>query len=162
MSENISQALRILAYTYPDHRAEAAASAIMRNAFSPAYGEAWTPAQLSSFMTLTGVRLSFACLDNAHLGFALTRYVLNEAELLLIATDPRWQSRGIGKFLLQDCVNHARKSRISAIHLEVRCNNQAIEFYLRNGFEQVHRRPAYYKGDDGTYYDALSFRLSLD
>ncbi len=162
MIGDISQALRIISYTYPDHRAEAAASDIMQSAFSPAYGEAWTPAQLASFMTLPGVRLSFACLENAHLGFALTRQVLDEAELMLIATDPRWQNRGVGQCLLQDCVNYARKSRISAIHLEVRCNNQAIEFYLRNGFEQVHRRPAYYKGDDGTYYDALSFRLTLD
>ncbi|OYW88764.1 MAG: hypothetical protein B7Z20_01740 [Sphingobium sp. 32-64-5] len=162
MREDISQALRITAYTYPDHRAEAAASEIMRHAFSPAYGEAWTPAQLSGFMSFPGVRLAFACVDQAHLGFSLTRHVLDEAELMLIATDPRWQNRGIGEFLLQDCINHARKSRIGTIHLEVRCNNRAIEFYLRHGFEQVHRRPAYYKGDDGTYYDALSFRLTLD
>ncbi len=161
MNGNISQSLRIHALTYPDHRAEAAASAIMNNAFDPAYGEAWTPAQLSSFMTLPQVRLSFACLDNAYLGFTLTRHVLDEAELMLIATDPQWQNRGIGQFLLKDCISHARKSHIGTIHLEVRCNNHAIEFYLRNGFEQVHRRPAYYKGNDGTYYDALSFRMTL-
>lgn len=161
MQPDISHAMQIVRYTYPDHRAEAAAAAIMESAFSPAYGESWTPAQLSSFMSLPGVTLTLAELDGARPGFSLVRHVADEAELMLIAVDPQWQGKGIGKYLLLDCVKHARSSRISAMYLEVRFNNPAALFYQDHGFEQVHRRPSYYKGSDGTYYDALSFKLEL-
>lgn len=161
MQPDISHALQIVRYDYPDHRAEAIASTIMENAFSPAYGEGWTPAQLGSFMSLPGVILTLARMDGARPGFALTRHVADEAELMLIAIDPQWQRKAIGKTLLLDCVNHARSCRMSAIYLEVRFNNPAVLFYQKYGFEEVHRRPSYYKGNDGTYYDALSLKLEL-
>lgn len=135
---------------------------IMQSAFDPAFGEAWTGGQLAGFMSLPGVMLSLVRLDEAYLGFSLCRHIADEAELMLIATERRWQNRGVGEFLLCDCISCARKSHIGTIHLEVRANNRAIEFYSRHGFEQIHRRPAYYKGKDGTCYDALSFSLALD
>lgn len=161
MSDYISQAIEIINYSYLDHRAESAAMEVMKNAFDPAYGEAWTAAQLSGFMSLPGVTLSLARLDNACLGFTLSRQILDEAELLLIATHRKWQNRGVGKLLLEAFISASRKSRIETIHLEVRDNNPALEFYSKHGFECIHRRPAYYKGRDGTYYDALSFQLIL-
>lgn len=161
MGADLSGLLRIEHYSRPDHRAEAAATTIMNSAFDPTFGEAWTAAQLAGFMSLPGVTLSLARLDGASLGFSLCRHILDEAELLLIATERRWQNRGVGDALLNDCIRFARKSRIETLHLEVRSNNRAIEFYSRHGFEQVHRRPAYYRGSDGTYYDALSFTLAL-
>lgn len=162
MKVDLRGLLRIEHYSRPHHRAEAAAMAIMGSAFDPAYGEAWTAAQLAGFMSLPGVQLSLARLDDAYLGFSLIRHVVDEAELMLIATERRWQNRGVGEILLGDCISQARKSHIRTLHLEVRCNNKAIEFYSRHGFEQVHRRPSYYRGKDGTCYDALSFSLALD
>jgi len=161
MNNYISQAMEIITYDYPDHRAESAAMGIMESAFDPAYGEAWTAAQLASFMSLPGVTLTLARLDNASLGFSLTRKTLDEAELLLIATHRAWQKRGVGKLLLDSFISYARKSRIETLYLEVRDNNPALEFYSKYGFECIHRRPGYYKGRDGTYHDALSFQLAL-
>ncbi len=162
MRPDLGGLIRIEHHSRPNHRAEAAAMAIMQSAFDPAYGEAWTAAQLAGFMSLPGVTLSLACLDEAYLGFSLSRQILDEAELLLIATERRWQNRGVGELLLGDCISRSRKSRVGTLHLEVRSNNRAIDFYSRHGFEQVHRRPAYYRGNDGTCYDALSFSLALD
>lgn len=162
MKADLRGLLKIERHSRPNHRAEAAAMAIMQSAFDPAYGEAWTAAQLAGFMSLPGVMLSLARLDDAYLGFALIRHVADEAELMLIATDRQWQNRGVGEFLLDDSITQARKAHIGTLHLEVRCNNRAIEFYSRYGFEQVHRRPSYYRGKDGTWYDALSFILALD
>ncbi len=159
---SLRDAIRITSYDRPDRLAEALAMAVMSTAFDPRYGEAWTAQQLAGLMSLPGVRLALARIEGACLGFALSRQVLDEAELLLIATDPKWQKRGVGKALLTDFVNHARKSRMATLHLEVRDNNPAIEFYLQNGFEQVHRRPSYYKGQDGILYDALSFMLTME
>lgn len=134
---------------------------VMNSAFDARFGEAWTAQQLGGFMSLPGVRLSLARIDGAYLGFALSRQILDDAELLLLATDTRWQKRGVGSALLNDFVTTARKSHIATLHLEVRDNNPAIEFYFRYGFENVHRRPAYYKGKDGTLHDALSLILTL-
>tara|TARA_R110000782_G_scaffold167129_9_gene259316 strand:- start:61111 stop:61599 length:489 start_codon:yes stop_codon:yes gene_type:complete len=162
MSRDISRAVTIEYFSRPDHRAEASVLNVMQSAFDPAYGEAWTASQLAGFMSLPGVTLALARLDNACLGFSLSRQVIDEAELLLIATHRQWQKRGVGKMLLQDFIACSRKSHIGTLHLEVRDNNPAIEFYVRHGFENMHRRPSYYKGKDGVFYDALSFQMILD
>lgn len=161
MATPLGDMLTIQDFDRPDHRAEAGAMAVMSAAFDPRFGEAWTASQLAGFMSLPRVTLSLARLDQATLGFALFRYIADEAELLLIAVDPRWRNRGVGDALLRNCIIKARKSNVIMLHIEVRENNRAIKFYERAGFEHVHNRPAYYKGSDGTYYDALSFKLSL-
>lgn len=161
MKQPIGDRIEIASYDRPDSRAETLTMAIMRSAFDAAYGEAWTAAQLAGFMSLPGVRLSVARMEGAALGFALSRQIVDEAELLLIATDPKWRKRGVGGALLQDFIAFARKSSISTLHLEVRENNPAIELYTNHGFENVHRRPNYYRGSHGTSYDALSFRLTI-
>lgn len=161
MAAPLGEMLTIRDFDRPDHRAEASSMAVMNAAFDPLYGEAWTASQLAGFMSLPGVTLSLAQLDQATLGFALMRFVSDEAELLLIAVDPRWRNRSIGDALLKNCIIKARKSKVIVLHIEVRENNRAVNFYQRAGFEHVHSRPSYYKGSDGTYYDALSFKLSL-
>lgn len=158
---DIGPSVRIAHYHRPDHRAEAAAMSVMESAFDPMFGEAWTASQLAGFMAMPGVTLAIASLDHAWLGFALSRVILHEAELLLLATHRNWQRRGIGNLLLGDFMSSARKSRIETLHLEVRVNNPAVEFYSSNGFECVHRRPTYYRGRNGDLFDALSFRKIL-
>ena len=159
MKTPITDMIEIVSVDRPDHRAEAIAVSIMQSAFQAAYGEAWTAAQLTGFMSLPGVRLSLARIDMAWLGFALSRQVADEAELLLLAAARNWHNRGVGGRLLRDVIGFARKSGVKTLHLEVRENNPAIDFYYHFGFECVHRRPAYYRGHDGTCYEALSFRL---
>lgn len=161
MASPIGDMLSIQEFDRPDHRAEAAAMAVMNAAFDPRYGEAWTASQLAGFMSLPGVSLFLAQLDQATLGFALMRSVAGEAELLLIAVDPKWRDRGVGAVLLKNCIIKARKADVTLLHIEVRENNRAINFYERAGFEHMHTRPSYYKGEGGTCFDALSFRLAL-
>lgn len=47
------------------------------------------------------------------------------------------------------------------MNLEVRASNNAVHLYEKTGFEYVHRRPGYYRGNDGQLYDALSFRIDM-
>ncbi|MEZ5654423.1 MAG: GNAT family N-acetyltransferase [Sphingobium sp.] len=161
MKQSVESMIDIMSVDRPDYRAEQSAMTIMSSAFSKAYGEAWTAAQLSGFMSLPGVRLSLARIEGAALGFSLSRQIIDEAELLLIATDPKWRGRGVGTALLKDFIAYSRKSRVTTLHLEVRDNNPAIDFYSRHGFENILRRPSYYRGSDGRCYDALSFKLSI-
>ena len=80
-------------------------SAVMREAFDPRYGEAWTPAQCLGMLSLPGVWLTLAECDGEVLGFALSRSVVDEGELLLIATRPAAQGRGIGGMLLRSVID---------------------------------------------------------
>lgn len=134
---------------------------VMGKAFDPLFGEAWTMLQLAGIMVIPGTWLTIARLDAAPLGFALIRSVLDECELLLLAVDPLWRGRGIGETLLRDSLLTARRRGITSMNLEVRSSNKAVNLYEKIGFEYVHRRPGYYRGNDGKLHDALSFRIDM-
>jgi ribosomal-protein-alanine N-acetyltransferase len=112
-------------------------------------------------MMMPGTWLTIARVDAAALGFALVRSVLDECELLLLAVDPAWRGRGVGEALLRDSLRTARRRGITSMNLEVRASNNAVYLYEKTGFEYVHRRPGYYRGNDGQLYDALSFRIDM-
>ncbi len=144
-----------------DRAAFADTMTVMAAAFDPAYGEAWTLPQLAGVMTLPGTWLTLARVDAAPLGFALVRSVLDECELLLLAVEPLWRGRGVGEQLLNDSLRTARRRGITSMNLEVRSTNPAVRLYEKVGFEFVHRRPGYYRGNDGQLHDALSFRKDM-
>jgi len=149
--------------TYYDGERNALSDAmdVMAGAFDPVFGEAWTLPQLAGVMVMPGTWLTVARLDAAPLGFALVRSVLDECELLLLAVDPDWRGRGIGETLLRHSLVTARRRGITSMNLEVRSTNKAVKLYEKSGFEYVHRRPGYYRGNDGQLHDALSFRIDM-
>jgi [ribosomal protein S18]-alanine N-acetyltransferase len=144
-----------------ERNAMADAMDVMSQAFDPAYGEAWTLSQLAGVMVMPGTWLTIARVDAAVLGFALVRSVLDECELLLLAVHPLWRGRGVGGTLLADSLATARRRGIKSMNLEVRSSNNAIKLYENVGFEYVHRRPGYYRGQDGQLHDALSLRIEI-
>lgn len=148
-------------YEDSERNALADAMEVMAQAFDPAYGEAWTLPQLSGVMMMPGTWLTIARVDAAALGFALVRSVLDECELLLLAVQPAWRGKGIGRELLIDSLKTARRRGIKSMNLEVRSSNTAVKLYEKTGFEYVHRRPGYYRGADGQLHDALSFRIEM-
>jgi len=148
-------------YDQSERNAMADAMTVMEAAFDPVFGEAWTLPQLAGVMMMPGTWLTIARVDAAALGFALVRSVLDECELLLLAVDPAWRGRGIGEALLRDSLRTARRRGITSMNLEVRASNNAVHLYEKTGFEYVHRRPGYYRGNDGQLYDALSFRIDM-
>lgn len=153
--------LRLDLYEQNDRTANADAMLVMDSAFDPAFGEAWTLAQLAGVTSMPGTWLTLARVDAAPLGFALVRSVLDECELLLIAVHPIWRGRGVGAALLSHSLDTARRKGIITMNLEVRASNSAISLYERAGFEYVHRRAGYYRGSDGKLYDALSLRIDM-
>lgn len=155
------EALSLMLHERPGRRAQAAAMTVMDRTFPPAFGEAWTAAQLAGVCAMPGTWLTLAQLDGATLGFAMVRAILDEAELLLLGVDPIWRRRSIGGALLDHSIEAARQRGIKAMFLEVRSSNKAVELYRKRGFEHVNTRPGYYRGKDGQIYDALSFRLDL-
>jgi len=136
---------------------------IMEAAFGIEYGEAWTRSQCAGILPMAGVCLMLADdgATGSAVGFSLFRSVANESELLLLAVSPDHRRRGVGRRLLQDFLGHARADGITRVHLEVRDGNPAIRMYRHAGFEAIGRRRNYYRGQDGSQFDALTFALEL-
>lgn len=133
---------------------------IMSCAFSPNYGEAWTRSQCAGILPMTGVLLTIADGATGPVGFSLVRTIADEAELLLLAVDPKEQRRGIGQILLDEFIACARGQGAHRLHLEVRDSNAAIGLYLAAGFIPVGRRRNYYHGTDGGSFDAVTLMLA--
>ncbi|MBA3879684.1 MAG: ribosomal-protein-alanine N-acetyltransferase [Sphingobium sp.] len=133
----------------------------MRRAFDPRYGEAWTRAQCLGIMAMPGVWLTLANIDGTTVGFAITRATSDEAELLLLATDPRVRRNGVGGALLRSVLNEARDRAIKQLFLEVRADNEAIGLYRSLGFTKVGERRGYYRGQNGQLFDAYTFRCQI-
>jgi ribosomal-protein-alanine N-acetyltransferase len=136
---------------------------IMEAAFGARYGEAWTRSQCAGILPMAGVSLILA--DDGEsgsaVGFSLFRSVANESELLLLAVSPNYRRRGVGRKLLQDFLSRARTRGSTRVHLEVREGNPAIQMYRHAGFEPIGRRRNYYRAQDGSQFDALTFALEL-
>ena len=134
---------------------------VMEDSFDPAYGEAWTGPQCAGLIPMPGVWLTLAR-DGDHVaGFALSRAIAGEAELLLLAVKRRDQTRGIGRMLLERFVEMAEKRGARQLHLEVRDGNHALKLYADAGFAEVGRRKNYYTGRDGQVYDAITLAKTI-
>lgn len=70
---------------------------------------------------------------------------VDEAELLMIAVDPREQRRGHAQRLLAEAISRVRNAGVERIFLEVETTNEsALALYQRFGFVQLYRRLNYY------------------
>ncbi len=133
----------------------------MAEAFDPRFGEAWTRSQCLGIMAMPGVWLTLARIGGEVAGFALTRAILDEAELLLIAVRPAFRRRGVGAALLRGVIADARGRNVKRLHLEVRAGNPAVALYVAQGFAQVGARRDYYRGHGGQSFDAHSYAMDL-
>lgn len=133
---------------------------IMRSAFHPDFGEAWTKSQCAGILPMKGVSLTIAESAEGPVGFSLVRTVSDEAELLLVAVTQTAQGRGIGRSLLENFIASARIAGASRLHLEVRDGNPAMQLYCRAGFEPAGRRRNYYHGASGEAFDAVTLVLT--
>ena len=129
---------------------------VMRNSFDPAFGEAWTGPQCAGLLPLPGVWLTLARDGGEPAGFALSRVVAGEAELLLLAVRKDVQRRGVGADLVRRFIADAQSRGARKLHLEVRDGNPAIMLYKRAGFSEIGSRFNYYRGPGGRLYDALT------
>ncbi len=136
--------------------------ALMESAFDRRFGEAWTRSQCAGILPMPGVVLMLARDGGATpIGFSLTRMVADEAELLLLAVAPAGRRRGTGALLLNHFLEEAREYGASRVHLEVREGNPAVKLYRSAGFSAAGRRRKYYRGSDGSEFDALTLSRAL-
>lgn len=129
---------------------------IMNMAFDPSFGEAWNSAQCLSMISLPYSQLFLAEYDNQICGFAFTRSLFEDLELLMIATHPDNARMGVASALMNYIIEIATSENRSRIFLEMRRGNSAEKFYNHYGFSEISVRKNYYRGVSGKYYDALT------
>ena len=146
--------------------------AVMEAAFDPAYGEAWNRRQVADALSMPSTHALVVDGDGALLadglasprapaGFVLSRHVLDEEELLLIAVIPGARKRGLGAILINRLFEAARTRGITRIYLEMRRGNPALHLYRKLGFEPIGERPNYYRMANGERIDAITFGRSI-
>lgn len=138
----------------------AAVMRVMDAAFDPAYGEAWSRAQLLTLFALPSARVCIAWDGETPCGFAAARVAGPESELLLLAVDPESRGRGVGALLIADWQVWAASEGAEDYFLEMRADNDAVHLYERSGFSECGRRKDYYRGGDGVIRDAITMRHS--
>lgn len=96
--------------------------------------------------------------DGSVLGYAVTLRSDDVLDLQRIAVAPAHRRAGVAHELLRDVRRAGLAQGAQRILLEVRSANEAaLAFYAAEGFEQIDRRPRYYR--DGA--DALVLRGAL-
>jgi len=147
--------------------------AVMEAAFDPAYGEAWNRRQVADALAMPSTHALVVDAAGrlipegpgpaaAPAGFVLTRHVLDEEELLLIAVTPGARQRGVGAALIEHLFTVARSRGTARVFLEMRRGNPAIHLYRKFGFEPIGERRNYYRMANGERIDAITFARSID
>jgi len=94
--------------------------------------------------------------------FVLGRVVVDEAEVLTLATHPDRRRQGRARVALEGFAQEAATRGASTAFLEVAADNEAaLSLYRGAGFSEVARRRKYYRKSEGTQVDAVILRRDL-
>ncbi len=129
-----------------------------------AFARPWSTLDFERLMAERGVIADGLFLGRAGkpAGFALSRIVLDEAEILTVAVAPEARGKGHARPLLVHHLDALSRRGVTRVHLEVEeGNGPAIAVYRRLGFQETGRRDGYYQKADGTRVSALTMALSL-
>ena len=88
----------------------------------------------------------FIPINNPLEGYLIGRKIVDEYEVLSLATDIKKRRKGVGLDLLYKLLDRAKKEKIKRIILEVAYDNiAAINIYKKVGFKKVSKRKDYYR-----------------
>jgi ribosomal-protein-alanine N-acetyltransferase len=131
---------------------------------APAFAHPWSASEFESLLAAGNVVADGAFLGRgtSPVGFCLSRWAADEAEILTIAVDGASRRQGIGRALLATHLARLAALGVKELFLEVGSENQpALKLYTAFGFAKVGERPAYYRMKDGSAANALILRRTL-
>ena len=141
----------------PDPAPTAVALAATHAAAFAGRERAWSVAEFADLLGQPG-----ALLTGTAQSFVLGRVILDEAEVLTLATAPDSQRRGLARQALAAFEAAARAAGARHLFLEVaEPNHPARALYAAAGFAEAGRRKRYYTLPDGARVDALVLRKPL-
>ncbi|MGI6753027.1 MAG: ribosomal protein S18-alanine N-acetyltransferase [Eubacteriales bacterium] len=109
------------------------------------FSDPWSEAGLELLTREEAV--AFACMADGRLAaYAGMISVLDEGQIINVATHPDFQRRGFARAVLGALVDYADQNGIVTLSLEVRESNApAISLYRSAGFVVAGQRPRYYR-----------------
>ena len=126
------------------------------------FPDPWSVDSLWTFASDEQVRTLVCARDEETgelVGYYALQYVLDEAEIAIIAVKRKFRRQGLGREILDEIKCFCQGKEIIKIHLEVRSENEAaVHLYRSFGFQEVGRRKNYYEAPK---YDALLFSFSI-
>lgn len=129
-----------------------------------AFARPWGEDEFERFLLDKDIRIDCLYLGRSRqpAGFALSRTVLDEAEILSLALARSARGHGHSGFLLAHHLQGLAHAGVRTVHLEVEQGNEAaLALYRRLGFQRTGIRPGYYTRPDGTQTAAISMTLGL-
>ncbi len=110
------------------------------------FADPWSPRDFAESLAHGVVFLVAVAPDDRVAGYLVARQMADEAEILNVGVDPRSRRQGIGRALVAAGLERVRALGAAQVYLEVRESNAAArELYRGFGFEEVARRPKYYR-----------------
>jgi ribosomal-protein-alanine N-acetyltransferase len=117
----------------------------------------WTATEFAALLASPGVFVT----GDAR-AFAMGRVILDEAELLTIATHPNHRRNGLARAALAAFESVARARGATIAHLEVAADNApATALYEGAGYARTGLRRGYYSRAEGKAIDALLMAKAL-
>ena len=112
-------------------------------------GWSWTPSRVAREINDKSTNVIVTRDGNDVIGFAVMKYLDQEARLNLFGVHPDYRRRGIGTRMISWLEATALVNGNGIIYLETRLKNQsAREFYRSLGYKVVKRIPGYYRGKE--------------
>jgi [ribosomal protein S18]-alanine N-acetyltransferase len=122
----------------------------------------WSESEFARLLLEENVLAHRATVARTMAGFILSRYAVNEAEILSIAVTARRRQRGIAGRLLDLHLRSLAGLGVNSVFLEVDEDNRpARRLYARAGFDEVGRRESYYPHNEAGAHAALVLRRDL-
>ena len=134
-----------------------------RDLIETGLGWRWTPQRLEASLRDRATNGLVATEGERIIGFALMKYLDDEAHLLLLAVRPESRRAGVGRALLNWLETSALVAGIGSIELEVRVGSHAARvFYRQLGYQELGLVPGYYGGRETAMRMRHQFRVAAD
>ena len=123
------------------------------------FPDPWSEKSIASELSNKLALWLVAVEDDRVAGYIGSQTVPDESDMMNVAVHPDFRRRGIAESLVMDLCGALREQGSISLTLEVRASNEpAKALYEKLGFEQVGRRPNYYRNPKE---DALILRKML-
>ena len=124
------------------------------------YSDPWPSASFAGLPDNPAIHFTIARRpEGALAGYVIAWFVADEGEVANLAVAPAQRRQGVGGVLLDAVLADATARGTRALFLEVRESNVAARrLYASRKFEEVGRRPRYYRSPEE---DALILRCTL-
>lgn len=118
----------------------------------------WSLAEFATLIESTGVITA-----GQKASFAMGRIILDECEVLTVATHPDHQGQGLARTAMTTLITQAQAQGVTQFFLEVAADNTpAQRLYSALGFVKIGQRRGYYKRKNAPAQDAIIMGLACN